>query len=190
MSEQQVQTKNSKMVMKLAAIVVGMFGFGFALVPLYDVLCDALGINGKTSDIAAVYESVEIDKSRLVTVDFITRINTGMPWQFSTETKRIKVHPGEMNQVDFLVKNPASTRIVGQAIPSVSPGPAAIYMNKTECFCFEQQTLQAGEELLMPMRFYVDPQLPKDITYFTVQYTLYNVTASAEPAEEVAMNRG
>jgi cytochrome c oxidase assembly protein subunit 11 len=190
MSEQQVQTKNSKMVMKLAAIVIGMFGFGFALVPLYDVLCDALGINGKTSDIAAVYESVEIDESRLVTVEFITRINTGMPWQFSTQTKRVKVHPGEMSQVDFLVKNPASTRIVGQAIPSVSPGPAAIYMNKTECFCFEQQTLQAGEEMLMPMRFYVDPQLPKDITYFTVQYTLYNVTSSAQPAEVVAMNRG
>jgi cytochrome c oxidase assembly protein subunit 11 len=190
MSEQQVQTKNSKMVMKLAAIVIGMFGFGFALVPLYDVLCDALGINGKTSDVAAVYESVEIDESRLVTVEFITRINTGMPWQFSTQTKRVKVHPGEMSQVDFLVKNPASTRIVGQAIPSVSPGPAAIYMNKTECFCFEQQTLQAGEEMLMPMRFYVDPQLPKDITYFTVQYTLYNVTSSAEPAEVVAMNRG
>lgn len=190
MSQQQVQTKNSKMVMKLAAIVVGMFGFGFALVPLYDVLCDALGINGKTSDIAAVYESVEIDKSRLITVDFITRINTGMPWHFRTETKRIKVHPGEMNQVDFFVKNPATTRIVGQAIPSVSPGPAAIYMNKTECFCFEQQTLQAGEEMLMPMRFYVDPQLPKDITYFTVQYTLYNVTSSAEPVEVVAMNRG
>jgi cytochrome c oxidase assembly protein subunit 11 len=113
-----------------------------------------------------------------------------MPWQFSTQTKRVKVHPGEMSQVDFLVKNPASTRIVGQAIPSVSPGPAAIYMNKTECFCFEQQTLQAGEEMLMPMRFYVDPQLPKDITYFTVQYTLYNVTSSAQPAEVVAMNRG
>jgi cytochrome c oxidase assembly protein subunit 11 len=187
MSKQEVQTNNSKMVMKLVAIVFGMFGFGFALVPLYDVLCDALGINGKPSNVAAIYESVEIDKSRLITVDFITRINTGMPWQFSTQTRQVKVHPGEMSQVDFLVKNPAKVSIVGQAIPSVSPGPAAIYMNKTECFCFEQQTLQAGEEMLMPMRFYVDPQLPKDITYFTVQYTLYNVTPSVEV---VAMNRG
>lgn len=185
MSEPNTQKKNNRMVVKLLAIVVGMFGFGFALVPLYDVLCDALGINGKTSETAAVYEAVEIDESRLVTVDFITRINTGMPWEFRTETKQVKVHPGQLNQVDFYVKNPASTAIVGQAVPSVSPGPAAIYMNKTECFCFEQQTLQAGEEMLMPMQFYVDPQLPDDITYFTVQYTLYNVTASAAV---VAMN--
>ncbi|MGJ8679802.1 cytochrome c oxidase assembly protein [Paraglaciecola sp.] len=186
MNQQQNQA-NNKIVIKLLAIVVGMFGFGFALVPLYDVLCEALGINGKTSTIAAVYESVEIDKSRLVTVDFITRTNSGMPWEFKAQTRQVKVHPGEMNQVNFFVRNPANTDIVGQAVPSVSPGPAAIYMNKTECFCFEQQTLKAGEEIIMPMQFYVDPQLPKDITYFTVQYTLYNVTASSEV---VAMNRG
>mgnify|MGYP003630022100 FL=1 len=173
------------MVLKLLAIVVGMFGFGFALVPLYDVLCDALGINGKTSNTAALYESVEIDESRLITVDFITRINTGMPWEFRAETRQVKVHPGQLNQVNFYVKNPATTDIVGQAVPSVSPGPAALYMNKTECFCFEQQKLQAGEEMLMPMKFYVDPQLPENITYFTVQYTLYNVTATADV---VAMN--
>lgn len=185
MSAELNQAKNNKLVLKLSAIVIGMFGFGFALVPLYDVLCDALGINGKTSDIAAVYEVVEIDESRLVTVDFITRINTGMPWEFRAETKRVKVHPGELNLVNFYVRNPTKADIVGQAVPSVSPGPAAIYMNKTECFCFEQQTLLAGEEVLMPMQFYVDPQLPENITYFTVQYTLYNVTASKDV---VAMN--
>ena len=171
--------------MKLDEVVIGMFGCGFELVPLYDVLCDALGINGKPSDTAAVYEAVEIDDSRLITVDFITRINSGMPWEFRSETRQVKVHPGQLNQVNFYVKNPAKTAIVGQAVPSISPGPAALYMNKTECFCFEQQTLQAGEELLMHMQFYVDPQLPEDITYFTLQYTLYNVTASADV---VAMN--
>ena len=185
MSDNQNQAKNNKLVLKLAAIVIGMFGFGFALVPLYDVLCDALGINGKTSDIAAVYEAVEIDESRLITVDFITRVNSGMPWEFKAKTRQVKVHPGELTQVNFYVKNPAKTAIVGQAVPSVSPGPAALYMNKTECFCFEQQTLQAGEEVLMPMKFYVDPQLPDNITYFTVQYTLYNVTPSKDV---VAMN--
>ncbi|WP_339720501.1 cytochrome c oxidase assembly protein [uncultured Paraglaciecola sp.] len=185
MSESNTHNKNNRMVLKLLAIVVGMFGFGFALVPLYDVLCDALGINGKTSNTAALYESVEIDESRLITVDFITRINTGMPWEFRAETRQVKVHPGQLNQVNFYVKNPATTDIVGQAVPSVSPGPAALYMNKTECFCFEQQKLQAGEEMLMPMKFYVDPQLPENITYFTVQYTLYNVTATADV---VAMN--
>ncbi|WP_421132929.1 cytochrome c oxidase assembly protein [Alteromonas sp. A079] len=170
---------NNKLVIKLVVIVFGMFGFGFALVPLYDVFCDIAGINGKTENSAALYESVEIDESREVTVEFITRTNTGMPWEFRAETKRIKVHPGELNTVSFYVRNPASSNIVAQAIPSVSPGTAAIYLNKTECFCFNQQPLTAGAEAYMPMQFYVDPQLPEDITYFTLQYTLYDVTARA-----------
>lgn len=170
---------NNKMVLKLIVIVIGMFGFGFALVPLYDVFCDVTGINGKTENSAAVYQSVEVDTSREVTVEFITRTNTGMPWEFRAETQRVKVHPGELNTVSFYVRNPASSNIVAQAIPSVSPGTAALYLNKTECFCFNQQPLDAGSEAYMPMQFYVDPQLPKEITYFTLQYTLYDVTARA-----------
>lgn len=170
---------NNKMVLKLTVIVIGMFGFGFALVPLYDVFCDVTGINGKTENSAAVYQSVEVDTSREVTVEFITRTNTGMPWEFRAETQRVKVHPGELNTVSFYVRNPASSNIVAQAIPSVSPGTAALYLNKTECFCFNQQPLDAGSEAYMPMQFYVDPQLPKEITYFTLQYTLYDVTARA-----------
>ncbi|MDP5029846.1 MAG: cytochrome c oxidase assembly protein [Paraglaciecola sp.] len=182
------QTKQNKsLILKLLAIVLGMFGFGFALVPLYDVFCDLTGLNGKTSNTAAVYEAVDIDESRYVTVEFITRINTGMSWQFEVETQQVKVHPGEMNQVNFSAKNPGARAIVGQAVPSVSPGTAAIYLNKTECFCFEQQILQAGEKIIMPMRFYVDPQIPKDMTYFTVQYTLYDVTTAEQ---QVALNRG
>lgn len=182
-----MQDQNRKVVMKLVAVVIGMFGFGFALVPLYEVFCDLTGINGKTSNVAAQYTNIEVDESRLITVEFITRINSGMPWKFETQTRRIEVHPGAMHQVDFYAFNPASRDIVGQAVPSVSPGTAAIYLNKTECFCFEQQPLKAGAETTMPMRFYVDPELPKDINYFTVQYTLYDVT---ENAQEIAMNRG
>ena len=170
---------NNKMVVKLLIIVVGMFGFGFALVPLYDVFCDIAGINGKTENSAASYQSIEIDENRHVTVEFITRTNTGMPWEFRAETARVNVHPGELSTVNFYVRNPASTNIVAQAIPSVSPGTAALYLNKTECFCFNQQPLEAGAEAYMPMQFYVDPQLPEDITYFTLQYTLYDVTARA-----------
>jgi cytochrome c oxidase assembly protein subunit 11 len=187
--ENSAETKNkqnSKVVLKLVGIVIGMFGFGFALVPLYDVFCDLTGINGKTSDTAAVYTDIQIDKNRTITVDFITRTHTGMPWEFEARTRRVEVHPGEMSQVDFYARNPSSIDIVGQAVPSVSPGTAALYMNKTECFCFNHQPLAAGEETLMPMRFYVDPQLPDDITYFTVQYTLYNVTSDAQ---EVVMNQ-
>lgn len=173
------QSANNKMVLKLVVIVIGMFGFGFALVPLYDVFCDVAGINGKTDKTAAVYSSVEIDESREVTVEFITRTNTGMPWEFRAETQRVKVHPGELNTVSFYVRNPASSNIVAQAIPSVSPGTAALYLNKTECFCFNQQPLDAGSEAYMPMQFYVDPQIPQEITYLTLQYTLYDVTARA-----------
>ncbi|MDC0603372.1 cytochrome c oxidase assembly protein, partial [Aliiglaciecola sp.] len=181
------QKDNGKLVIKLVAIVFCMFGFAFALVPLYEVFCEITGINGKTADSAAVYEAVEVDHSRMVTVEFITRTNTGMPWEFKAQTRKIKVFPGEMNQVDFYVKNATSKDYVAQAIPSVSPGTAAIYINKTECFCFNHQPLQAGEEALMPMKFYVDPQLPKDITFFTLQYTLYDVTSSAQ---DVALNQG
>lgn len=180
MDNRAQQQQNNKTVLKLLGIVVGMFGFGFALVPLYDVFCDLTGINGKTSEVAAVYEGVLVDESRLITVEFITRTNSGMPWQFAAQTKRVKVHPGEIQQVDFTAFNPASRDIIGQAVPSVSPGTAAIYLNKTECFCFNQQPLGAGEKTVMPMTFYVDPQLPEDITFFTVQYTLYDVTEAAQ----------
>lgn len=186
-SMSQPAKQNRTLIIKLMAIVLGMFGFGFALVPLYDVFCDLTGLNGKTSSSAAVYEHIELDESRNITVEFITHINTGMPWQFSAETQKIVVHPGQMNQVNFLVKNPTNRAIVGQAVPSVSPGTAALYLNKTECFCFEQQILKAGEQVSMPMRFFVDPQIPQKITYFTVQYTLYDVTTAEQ---QVALNRG
>ena len=172
-------SQNKKLTLRLLAVVVGMFGFGFALVPLYDVFCDITGINGKTENRAAVRQNVEIDTSRLVTVEFIARTNSGMPWEFRAETQRIKVHPGEINTVAFYVRNPAHSNIIAQAIPSVSPGQAALYLNKTECFCFNQQPLKAGQEAWMPMSFYVDASLPEDITYFTLQYTLYDVTGSA-----------
>ena len=144
---------NSALVTKLLLIVVGMFGFGFALVPLYDVFCDITGINGKTNETAAVYYDGQVDESRTVTVEFITRTHTGMPWEFRAQTKKVKVHPGEMNMVEFYVRNPANKSMVAQAIPSVTPGQAALYLNKTECFCFKEQTLNPGESKIFTMLF-------------------------------------
>lgn len=178
---------NNTLVLKLIGIVIGMFGFGFALVPLYEVFCDITGINGKTENEAAVYQAVEVDSSRWVTIEFLTRTNSGMPWEFEARTKKVRVNPGELNTVEFYVRNPARRDIVAQAIPSVSPGTAAIYINKTECFCFNHQPLGAGEEALMPMQFYVDPQLPEDITFFTLQYTLYDVTEAAAASSETTV---
>lgn len=178
---------NNTLVLKLIGIVIGMFGFGFALVPLYEVFCDITGINGKTENEAAVYQAVEVDESRWVTIEFLTRTNSGMPWEFEARTKKVRVNPGALNTVEFYVRNPARRDIVAQAIPSVSPGTAAIYINKTECFCFNHQPLGAGEEALMPMQFYVDPQLPEDITFFTLQYTLYDVTEAAAASSETTV---
>lgn len=176
---------NRNLVLRLVVITFAMFGFGFAMVPLYNVFCDITGINGKTNNSAAVYQQISVDTSRLVTVEFITRTHTGMPWEFSAITKRVKLHPGELNTVEFYVRNPARRNMVAQAIPSVSPGTAALYLNKTECFCFNQQPLAAGEEARMPMQFYVDPQIPHDISFFTVQYTLFDVTARADDPESL-----
>jgi cytochrome c oxidase assembly protein subunit 11 len=172
--------QNSKVVKKLMLIVFGMFGFGFALVPLYDVFCDITGLNGKTSTTAAVYNKEQVDTQRIVTVQFISRTAQGIPWKFEPMVREIKVHPGEMKLVKFYAKNESTRDIIGQAVPSVSPGLAAAYFQKIECFCFTQQPLKANEEVEMALQFYVDPELPENISTLTLSYTLYDVTGKVE----------
>ena len=167
---------NNRTVRKLLLVVVAMFGFGFALVPLYDVFCDITGLNGKTNDTAAIYEDGGIDKSRTVKVQFITRNAKGIPWKFEPVINEINVHPGEMKLVSFYAKNKAEHDIIGQAVPSVSPGLAANYFHKIECFCFTQQPLAAGKDVEMSLQFYVDLELPTDINTLTLSYTLYDIT--------------
>ena len=172
--------QNSKVVKKLMLIVFGMFGFGFALVPLYDVFCDITGLNGKTSTNAAVYNVEKIDTQRVVTVQFISRTAQGIPWKFEPMVREIKVHPGEMKLVKFYAKNESTRDIIGQAVPSVSPGLAAAYFQKIECFCFTQQPLKANVEVEMALQFYVDPELPENISTLTLSYTLYDVTGKVK----------
>lgn len=181
MSEQELNQKQqmNKTVKKLVLIVVAMFGFGFALVPLYDVFCDITGLNGKTNTEAAIYQADGVDRSRTVTVQFISRNAKGIPWQFEPMVNEVQVHPGEMKLVKFYAKNEAATDIVGQAVPSVSPGSAAVYFQKIECFCFNQQPLKSQEEVEMALQFYVDPELPKDVSTLTLSYTLYDITAKS-----------
>ena len=167
---------NNRTVKKLLLVVVAMFGFGFALVPLYDVFCDITGLNGKTNDTAVIYQDGGIDKSRTVKVQFITRNAKGIPWKFEPVINEINVHPGEMKLVSFYAKNKAEHDIIGQAVPSVSPGLAANYFHKIECFCFTQQPLAAGKDVEMSLQFYVDVELPTDINTLTLSYTLYDIT--------------
>ncbi len=177
------RSAHSALVLKLAALVVGMFGFGFALVPLYDLLCDITGLNGKTGgkyeyDAAALMP----DKTRLIQVSFLTNTNEGMPWTFSSEKGGVRVHPGELKAVNFIVRNPTDKVMVGQAVPSVVPFSAAAYFHKTECFCFESQVLQPGEELMMPMRFIVGRELPKNVQSISLSYALYDITERSDLA--------
>jgi cytochrome c oxidase assembly protein subunit 11 len=175
MGQHQV-TSNRKLLLLLIAGAVAMFGFGFALVPLYDVLCEQLGINGKTQSSAASYKPMVIDTSRIVTVEFMAHIQNDMPWQFAPEIKRMQVHPGELVRTKFNAKNLSLVQTLGQAVPSVSPGQGAAYFHKTECFCFNQQLLDANADAQLPLIFYVDPDLPESISTLTLSYTLYNIT--------------
>jgi len=171
--------KAGKTALKLVLAAVAMFGFGFALVPLYDVFCEFTGINGK---ITGPVERVEqwVDTSRTIKVQFITTNNAGMPWEFEALEEEIEVHPGAWTQVEFWVLNPTQQDMVGQAVPSVSPSEATEYVQKTECFCFSQQTLAAGEGRKMPLIFALDPKLPPHIRTVTMSYTIFDAGAFAE----------
>lgn len=180
MSESERQAPDhGKIVKRLLLTVAGMFAFGFALVPLYDVFCEVTGFNGRTKNEAAVVSHSEVDKSRTVNVQFITRNAQGIPWRFEPSVNQVKVHPGEVRVVNFLAGNPTANDMVAQAIPSVAPAEASLYLNKVECFCFNQQPLAAGDDTEMPMQFYLDPEIPDHITTLTLSYTLYDMTANA-----------
>lgn len=153
---------------------MGMFGFCFALVPLYNTFCRVTGLNGKTGGRVRMVSNQQVDKTRTITVEFISHINGALPWDFYPLQKKVVVHPGESHQIIFYAKNNSGKNIIGQAIPSVSPGLGAPYLKKTECFCFTQQTLHAHESRNMPLVFYLDPDLPKDIHRLTLAYTLFN----------------
>jgi cytochrome c oxidase assembly protein subunit 11 len=167
-------------VSKLVIVAVAMFAFVFVvMVPLYNVLCDALGINGKTSGQAYTAVQAGIDESRQITVQFVATNNAGMPWEFRPTQTIMKVHPGASNETVFHARNPMPEAMVAQAIPSVSPSRAAEYFHKTECFCFNQQPLDGRTSAEMPLQFIIDRELPDDISTITLSYTLFDVTSMA-----------
>jgi cytochrome c oxidase assembly protein subunit 11 len=177
MKSKQASVNNKKVAGKLLLGVVGMFAFGFALVPLYDVLCEVTGLNGKTGGRVDVAEAgLLIEEEREVTVQFIAHQNVEMGWEFRPSVNQMTVRPGEVHTISYRVSNPRQTLMVGQAIPSVAPNAAAAHLSKIECFCFAEQPLQPGETADMALRFFVDPRLPGNITKLTLSYTLYDIT--------------
>lgn len=181
---------NNRTVRRLGIAAAVMFGFGFALVPLYDVFCEVTGLNGKTGRIELEQALTgKVDEDRLVTVEFLGTVNGDMPWEFKPLVRRVKVHPGEVTEVHYFARNKAEQQVIGQAVPSVAPGLAAKYFNKTECFCFTRQALAAGEGKEMPLRFVVDPALPEEVRTVSLSYTFFPVPENA-PAQADTRKQG
>ncbi len=171
-----VDKKNTQLARKLVLIVIAMFGFGYALVPIYDVFCDITGLNGKTAAEAVSEVNYEIDLNRDITIEFVTSLNESAPMVFRTETRKIKVHPGQYYTVNFYAENTTDKAMVARAIPSITPGPAAEYFKKTECFCFTEQTFEPRQSKTMPVRFVVNPELPTKYKTITLAYTFFDNT--------------
>jgi len=180
-NQQQVNTKKvNSSVRLLLALVIGMFGFGFAMVPLYDMLCSVTGLNGSTTG-RVQDESLltgRIDFNRTITVEFDATNNADLPWEFHPMVKKVQVHPGEIKEVSYFAKNNSNKTIIAQAIPGVTPWQATSHFNKTECFCFTQQKLEPGESKEMPLRFVIDPDLPKEFKTITLSYTFMDTDRS------------
>ncbi len=178
------QQKNKKTLITLVIVVVAMFGFGFAMVPLYQVFCDIAGINGKINTSNRQKISSTIDKSRFIKIEFLAVNNESLPWSFYPMTQVIKVHPGEVTRISYYAKNNSNHTMTVQAVPSVSPGMAATHIKKTECFCFTSQTLKAGAKMAMPVLFHVDSELPKNIHTISMSYTLFDKDKQAKKSSQ------
>lgn len=164
----------------LSTLVVVMFGFGFAMVPLYSLFCKATGTQSVAlrSEIDRVAFSDDIDRKRWVTVKFDTSVHPNLPWEFSARTTKVRVHPGKIYAIDFDASNRSSDTVTGQAIPSIAPWQATAYFTKLECFCFHKQTLTGNQKAVMPLRFMVSPDLPKDIHSLTLSYSFMRLKQS------------
>lgn len=176
-SEYSVQLLNKQLLVKLLVIVVMMSGFGYMLVPLYKKICEVTGVNvlAKQEVQSESQVNSQIDLSRLVSVELDA--NARGPWMFKSKLNHVTVHPGELITVEYEVTNSQPKAITAQAIPSYAPAQATAYFKKMECFCFKQQHLKANETRLMPVTFYVDSKLPKEIKTITLSYTFFEVGA-------------
>lgn len=171
---------NRALALKLSGVVVLAVLFAFALVPLYNVLCRVTGLNGKTEGLPAVAQkSLRVDESRWVTVEFTGNVMPGLGWNFLPNQSSMRIHPGQIGLATYEARNNTNQVATGQAVPSVSPGQAALYFKKIECFCFQHQSLKPGESKEMPVRFYISPDLPANIQNVTLSYAFYNAVPAA-----------
>ncbi|MBT8098123.1 MAG: cytochrome c oxidase assembly protein [Gammaproteobacteria bacterium] len=166
-------SNNRSLTLRLLVLTVAMFGFGFLLVPLYDVFCEITGFGGRTNTVAATVTE-KPDESRSVRVEFVTTVNEYAPWEFSPVVSSMEVTPGRLYSATFTARNMSSDGKIGQAIPSVAPIAASNHFKKIECFCFSNQEFAAREERALPLQFIVDPDLPDYVDTITLQYTFFD----------------
>lgn len=163
----------------LAGVTAAMFGFGYALVPIYNLICEAVGLNSRGIMQVNAASLPSVDTTRTVTVEFVTTVNASAPWEFHPVTTRLQLHPGELATAEFIARNTSDLPVIAQAIPNIAPMDATKHLKKTECFCFEQQVFKPGEEKRMPVRFVLDPELPKFVDTVTLSYTIFDITQTA-----------
>ncbi len=181
-------SRHKALIKRLLLLVAGAFIFAFALVPLYNVLCTATGFNGKTAGPGIIRDgfgvgglqtaaapAVKVDAGRDIRVEFTGTVMPGLPWEMRPLTTHLDIHPGELQQVSYLVRNTSNQPSTAQAVPSVSPGQAAQHFEKIECFCFSQQTLAPGEAREMPLAFIVKPEVDRKISHITLSYAFFNI---------------
>jgi cytochrome c oxidase assembly protein subunit 11 len=188
---QQAAGDRRTLLRKLVVVAVVMFGFGWALIPIYRKICEVTGINILTDRdprAAARAANTQVDTSRTIVVEFDA--NRQGPWRFKPHVNHLEVHPGELVHVEYDLVNLEGRAMAGQAIPSYAPMQSAQYFQKLECFCFEQQTLAAGETRRFPVVFYIDPNLPKDVTQITLSYTFFEIPGAARPAAAAGSSDG
>ena len=186
---QAAGSKNRRTTWLLSLLVLGMFGFGFAMVPLYNLLCQVTGVQSvalRTAGSPDRTVATALDRSRSVTVKFDATVNPSLPWKFTAQTRSMQVHPGGLYEVKFLARNRSSDRVTGQAIPSVVPWQATPFFSKLECFCFNKQMLAGGEETEMPLRFMVSTDLPREINSITLSYSFMKLDNGSDPSKPVS----
>ncbi len=179
MDAKELQKANARLVWRMVVIALLMFGLGFAIAPYYDAVCNYFGISGRVKE-ASAEQALKVDESRDISLEFVTVVNGQMPLRFRAETGKLKIHPGQYYTVNFYAENTSDKKLVGRAIPSISPAWSSSYLKKAECFCFSEQEFEPHKERKMPVRFVVDPTVQADTKEMTLSYTFFDITEKTQ----------
>jgi len=175
----ELQKANTRLVFRIVVIALLMFGFGFAIAPYYDAVCEYFGISGRVKE-ATAEQAFKTDESKNIAVEFVTVVNGQMPLRFRAETSKLEVHPGQYYTVNFFAENTSDKKLVGRAVPSISPAWVSSFLKKAECFCFSEQEFEPHKERKMPVRFVIDPAIQADTKEMTLSYTFFDITEKSQ----------